>query len=58
MVALSMTMGIFVLDLNYLKTEEFVNDNRGYLFKAGCIVVGNFEVISLYFGAFMWMEAQ
>jgi hypothetical protein len=57
LVVISLAMPTFVLDINYLKTEEFVNDERGYLFKAGCIVVGTYAVITLYFGAFMWMEA-
>lgn len=57
LVIMSLAMPIYLLDIRYLKTEEFVNDERGYLFKGAYVMGGIYGMIILYFGAFMWQEA-
>jgi hypothetical protein len=57
-VVFGMGISIFVFDTNYMKTEEFVNDERGYIFKCLCIAIATYSLISTYFGAFYWQEAS
>ena len=57
-ILVNLGINLFVLNPNYLKTEEYVNDSRGYLFKAGCVMITIYSMIFMYFGAFLWMEAQ
>ena len=57
-IVVNMAIPMFILAPSYLKTEEFVTDERGYLFRAGAVMITTYGMIFMYFTGFIWMEAQ